>query len=333
MFFAVFVFLIAGSSGVLQAQEKEESEGGVTVKGKVVQASGKDFVLDLKDLEAKLNQQVQLPAFEIPKNWGDLTPEERKSWFEKYEASEEGKAIIEKRKKLIEEAAKFELKFDKEGRFAIYDVPPGTYGLRGRTEKQIENATYVLEVFAQVQVSEDIDELLLDPIQVLATRILKPGEPTPQFSIDTFDGKLKLENKLLVDRLVLMNFWSLESPPSLQFAKSLQEAYEKLKGKYEIQLVSVCIGSKPTSALEYVKENGVKGWHGYVKNWDDPMLEKFGVRGIPAMFLIAKDGTIKTTNNDFRQLFRAEGAQLEKVIQDSIDGKNVPTQLESEASQ
>ncbi|MEM9410929.1 MAG: thioredoxin family protein [Planctomycetota bacterium] len=320
------IALIPSPNGVAATLQDDDQESvGVTVKGKVVQANGQQFKIDLSELNAGMNQLVQLPQPPYPKDWAEWTIEKRQVWLKDFETSDEGKTLVAARKKRIDDSAKFELKFDSEGNYSIYDVPVGTYSLRGRTEKKLDGATYVLEVFAQVVVADEVDEVLLDPIPVLATRILQAGDALPQFSVNTFDDKAKLETKLLTNKIVLLNFWSMESQPSLEFAESIQTAYSKLKGQHKIQLVSICIQPDPKKALRYVKENGVKGWHGYVKNWDSEVLEQFGVRGIPALFLIGDDGKIKTTNQGFRQKFRVEGAKLEEVIDAAIQGGAEPT--------
>ena len=314
-------------------QDDDKQVDGATVKGRIVQNDRKEFQIELGDLNAKLNQQVQLPQPPLPKNWQEMKVEQRKEWIEKFEASDEGKALIEKRKSMIDAAARFDLKIEKNGNFVVYDVPAGTYGMRGRLENNTDGKSYVYEVFGQIQIAEEVEEVLLDPVMVSVTRILKTQEDLPEFQVPTFDGKAIIQNKLLKDKFVLFSFWALESPPSLEFSKNVQTLYKTIKGQHEIQLVSICVGSDSVKALDYVKKNNILGWHGYAKSWQHKMIDNFGIRMIPSLILASKEGKILMTHYDFNQAFRSQDADLQTIITNAITGKNIPTPIDKTSTE
>ena len=265
-----FCVPVLGQSNKKRTNNKIDS---ATLKGRIVQNDRKEFEIDIEALNPQLNQQIPLPEPPIPKNWTEMSIDQKKSWVEKFEASDKGKAFLQNRKKVAESAARFELKVDDDGNFVVYDVPHGVYGMRGRLEKEMDDKTFVFEVFGQIQIKDEVEEVLLDPVMVSVTRILKMDEPLPAFKVPTFDGKASIVNGLLKDKNILLNFWSLDSPPSIDFAKTIQETYNKIKAEHNLQLISVCIGGDARDALNHVQSNKFYGWHGHAKDWQHPIVD------------------------------------------------------------
>ncbi len=317
------VFLAIPSACLLVQDDSDKSV--VTVKGRLVQHDVQDFEVDLESLKTTLHQRVELPPPPFPANWPDMKVDERQQWIKEFEAGEDGKAFVEQRKKLLEAAPQFELQLDNDGSFVVYDVPRGSYGLRGRLENKVAEKNYVFEVFGQIEIGDDVDEVLLDPVRVTVTRLLQAGEKMPEFEIVTFDGKAKIDSKFLTGKHVLVSFWSMKSPPSLEFSKSIQKMFAAAQEPHDLQLLSVCIDSDRAEALEYVKTSQVKGWHGYAETWDHNMVSEFGVRSIPALFLIGPDGTIKMTNADFQTAFRTQELELEQIVINGIRNGKSPS--------
>jgi len=308
--------------------ERSDEVEASTVKGRLVQHDDKKFEISFSELKPRFDQRVELPSAPLPGNWAKMTLENQQKWVKDFEESDAGKALAAQRKKRLEEAAGFEIQMEDNGNFVIFDVPAGTYRLRGRIEKEVDSKNYVFEVFGQVVVTEKVEEVLLDPIAVTTTRLVKRTEGLPEFEVDTFDGKRKINDEMLVGRPVLINFWALESPPSIEFAKTIQKSYKTLKDSHKMHLVSICVGSDRNNALKHVQKNVVRGWHGYADGWEHAAVNEFGVRVIPALFLIDTNGKLLMTYNDFRFAFQAKDADLTKILTDAIEGKMIPTPLE-----
>jgi hypothetical protein len=153
----------------------------------------------------------------------------------------------------------------------------------------------------------------------------------PDFKVPTFDGKTSIVNKLAAGKYVLFSFWSLDSPPSLEFSKNVQQMYEKVKADHELQLISVCIGSEAEKGLEHVKKNSILGWHGHAKDWQHPILQDFGIRAIPSLCLADKNGKLLMSPYDFALATRQPESDLSKIVSDAITGKNKPTPKTAES--
>lgn len=323
------VFGQDGSKSKDAAEKKEKKEVvSATIKGKFVQSDDKKFKVDFSKLNPFLTEQIKLPEPPIPSTWEKMSMEERQQWVKDFESSDKGKAFLEDRKQRIENADRIPIQVEENGNFVLFDVPHGTYGLRGLLEQKIENKTFLLEVFGKIDVAETVEEVLLDPMQVAVTRLLQTGDSLPDFKVPTFDEKTTIHNGLfdreeIKGKHVLINFWSMKSPPSQEFGKQIQTACKEVGAKHGIHLLSVCVDSDPKKALEYVKTMRIRGWHGFTESWDHEIIGEFGVRVIPSLYLANPDQKILLTNFDFqraRQLGDSD-LTLTKIVLDAINGK------------
>ena len=189
----------------------------------------------------------------------------------------------------------------------------------------MKNRNFAFEVFGEVAVLDGVDELVLDPIIVLVTPLLVVGETAPPFNLKTHDNSATLIPKQFRGNYVFLNFWSTESPPSVEFQKEVQAMYAQLKPKHPLELLSVNIDSKRKVAIEHIRKSKLRGRHGFTDGWDHRTLEAFGVRAIPSHWLIDPEGKIKMTHTDIHRAVMAGKSDLATIVSDRIEGKDVPT--------
>ena len=323
---ALALVIVFGASGDLlgQRRAKKKKNDAATVRGLIVQNIDPDLRLPYNDLNIRMVEQVRLPLPETPSGYDDWELEKQKKWVEAYEASEEGKKLIAERQRINDGAQSFDVKVEKNGKFVVYDVPPGRYGMHGRADKKIENKKYAFEVFGQIDVEKEVDELELGKIMISATRQISRGEDVPAIKLETFDGKAVLKNRHLRNKYVLVHFWAKASPPSVEFLPVIKTMYGKLGKRTDFELLSVNMDEDRKVGLEYVKKNRFKGWHGFAGDWEHKTVTEFGVRAIPSLFLIGPDSKILMTNNEFLQAFRSGKDDLAQIIEDRIAGRDTP---------
>ena len=207
-----------GGSEQIRGKRPSRNQKLVTVKGEIDQSLiPEKFQISVKEIKTTLNQQIDLPAAPFPQDWKRYSPEQKVKWVKAFEASPQGKRFLASNKKRIDDAPAFNLRFNDKGQFIIYDVPPGVYGLQGRVDKEIKGTNYAFEVFGQISVDSQFDEVALDPIPVLVTPMLESGKPAPKISVSTHNGKKKLSLDNLQTtkgepspKYVFVNFWSTE---------------------------------------------------------------------------------------------------------------------------
>ncbi len=299
-------------------------EGG-TVKGKIVQSDRSGFDISFADLELRLIQQFELHKPPLPANWDKMDIKQREAWMSGFRESDQGKKLIANNQKIRDGASVFDVKVENDGRFAVYDVPHGRYGLRGRVDKELNNRKFAFEIFGQIEILKDVDELVLDPIMIMVTPLLEVGQTAPEFKVKTHDNSGHLVTDQFRGKYLFLNFWSTESPPSVEFQVEVQKMLEALESKQPLEVLSVSIDTKRDTAITHIRRHKLRGRHGFTDGWHHRMLEDFGVRAIPSHWLIGPDGKIIMTHMDFRRAFLSGQPDLATIIGDRIQGKDQPT--------
>ena len=113
---------------------------------------------------------------------------------------------------------------------------------------------------------------------------------------------------LNADGPVLVDFWATWCGPCREEIPNVVAVYEKYHAQ-GFEIVGISFEQAPDTAnpakrqksaeqmLAFTKENRMP-WPQYYEGtyWDNPYGKKFGIRGIPAMFLVDKNGLVVSTN-------------------------------------
>ena len=139
----VLAVILSAGTDVLGQRNKKENDLA-TIKGRLVQNEDPNLRLPYNDLNIRLLEQVRLPIPKTPSGFNTWSDEKRKKWVEDFEASPEGKKLMEDRKRLHDAANSFDIKVEKNGKFIVYDVPPGRYGIRAVSYTHLTLPTILL---------------------------------------------------------------------------------------------------------------------------------------------------------------------------------------------
>ena len=330
----LIAFLIsAGMGDLISAQEKKRSKLAV-MRGKIAYDrervkswDGEKLVIPFEEIDAKLRARVSLPLPPYPKGYEKWNRNQLIQWEQEFIKTPAGETFLENRKKLIEQAPVFDIKFEKDGAFVIYDVPAGTYGIQGRTDRKIGDTNYGFEVFGQVSVLKEMEEIVLDPIRVEVTPLLQSGQVAPPVNVKTHNNQssLSLEMDHFKGQLTFLNFWTAASPSSAAEQKMVQDMFMALKDKYDLRLLSINIDSDRDKVVKYIVDNQLRqGRHGFSSGIDQSTIFHYGVRSFPSFWLIGKDGKIKMSQFEIATLMRVKPS-LEAIVADNIEGKDVPS--------
>lgn len=142
---------------------------------------------------------------------------------------------------------------------------------------------------------------------------LKPGAPFPPFDEKDMNGK-PFSLAAFKGKVVLVDFWATWCPPCVAEMPNVVAAYKKYHDKgFEIAGISL---DESRSALDaFLKKNDMT-WPQYFdgKGWDNVLAGKYGIRSIPATFLLDRDG--KIIDRDLR------GEDLEKAVAKAVGAGN-----------
>lgn len=121
---------------------------------------------------------------------------------------------------------------------------------------------------------------------------LVPGAEFPDFSAkDAISGK-PFSLKDLRGKVVLVDFWATWCRPCLAELPNVRTAYKKY-GKDGLEVVSISLDQTTSAGLRYIQNNDMP-WRHVVEGggWSTRLSGKYGIRSIPAMFLLDREGKI-----------------------------------------
>ncbi len=163
-----------------------------------------------------------------------------------------------------------------------------------RMEKEIPNSSYTKDfrgLFTQYQQQAKMQN---QPKPAAAD--ISIGKPAPDIEMQNPDGKtIKLSS--LKGKVVLLDFWASWCGPCRMEMPNVVAAYNKYKSKgFTVYSVSLDKDAeswkKAIAGLGMVWENHVSD----LKWWQSPVVPLYGIQGIPAAFLLDRNGIIVASN-------------------------------------
>lgn len=132
-------------------------------------------------------------------------------------------------------------------------------------------------------------------LRIAAERLTAIGKPAPDFSQnDVNDKPFSLAS--LKGKVVLLDFWASWCSPCRAENPNMLKQYKIYKDK-GFEILSVSLDSKKADWLKAIEEDGLPWLHvSDLKGWNNAAGRLYGVRGVPACYLIDKDGKIIADN-------------------------------------
>jgi len=125
--------------------------------------------------------------------------------------------------------------------------------------------------------------------EVATMERLAPGQPAPDFDIVTEDGMHKKLSDLK-GKVVYLTFWAAWDKRSVSEMVNFQPRKELMK-KQAVEFVYISIDKYPEDAKKWVSKYKISGTFVYAPGeWHAKEIQQYGVQGLPAYFLIDKEG-------------------------------------------
>ena len=141
------------------------------------------------------------------------------------------------------------------------------------------------------------------------------GSMAPEFTAPTPEGA-QLALKDALGEVTLVDFWASWCKPCRVENPNIVETYNKYHDKgFNIVQVSLDRPGQKDKWLEAIQEDDLGQWH-HVSNlmfWQDPIAAEYGVRAIPAAFLLDAEGRIVAKN--------LRGDELGKMVGELVEGQ------------
>jgi thiol-disulfide isomerase/thioredoxin len=122
------------------------------------------------------------------------------------------------------------------------------------------------------------------------------------------DGK-EVDLAKMRGKVVLIDFWATWCGPCVAELPNVLKVYEKLHDK-GFEIVGISLDQDQAKLESFVKEKGMK-WSQYFdgKGWQNDISSRFGIKSIPAMWLVDKKGML--VSNDAR-------GNLEELVEKAL---------------
>jgi thiol-disulfide isomerase/thioredoxin len=189
----------------------------------------------------------------------------------------------------------------------IIDLVSGlaeAYGAAGSEDKALalfETAKKDLADHEQgVQIAKFIDSL--------AKKLDQPGVgDVIEIKFTSLQGE-EVDLATMKDKVVLIDFWATWCGPCIGELPNVKKTYDAWHDKgFEILAISLDKEGDKEKLEKFIKDKEMPWAQMFDgKGWGTSYVEKYGINGIPATFLVGKDGKIVATN--------LRGPALEKTV-------------------
>ncbi len=195
------------------------------------------------------------------------------------------------------------LNFSTDGAFRIEDIPGGKYSIKvelrqGTGDSPSRYSSPVIAMLSrEIEVPDSpggrSDEPYdLGTLTVEARAVMEVGKKAPDFAVTTLDGRT-VKRADFSGKYLLLDFWAVWCGPCVAETPYLKEAWETFKDDSRFAMMGLSLDPEISAPRDYAAKHQL-GWiQGFLGEWSTNSLpERYGVQGIPSIFLIGPDGKI-----------------------------------------
>jgi len=197
------------------------------------------------------------------------------------------------------------------------------------SDHQLEALVSAVEIWGQRDRQEALDwtnklpngkqkDSLLKQLTPVRRRVVreekvKVGQEAPLFEVKTVDGKeVKLAD--FKGKYVLLDFWATWCGPCRGETPNLKAVFEKYGKREDFAMIGLSLDKEVEKPMTYAKQNGCEWVDGFLGDWGkDEVTKKYGVSGIPSIWLIGPDGKVVAS--------RLRGDGIMQAVSAALDNK------------
>jgi thiol-disulfide isomerase/thioredoxin len=139
------------------------------------------------------------------------------------------------------------------------------------------------------------------------------GHTFPTLEFTSLSGEhVNLAN--LKGKVVLIDFWASWCGPCRRAMPDLIETYKQYHDK-GFEIIGINLDKDKTQLEKYMQELGIT-WQQYFDGlvWSNKIAKRFGIRGIPHIVLVDKNGAVCFNTNYDQQKPPLQGIELRNVV-------------------
>ena len=135
---------------------------------------------------------------------------------------------------------------------------------------------------------------------------METGTAAPGFTLKSLSGDNVTLSSFKGKNVVLLDFWATWCPPCREAMPHLQKLHEEY-GKKGLTIMSINLQEKESTVKKFIKSNGFT--FNILLDQTGEVANAYGVRGIPTMVLIDKNGKISMKKVGYSESGESELAQ------------------------
>jgi len=139
------------------------------------------------------------------------------------------------------------------------------------------------------------------------------GHAFPTLEFASLSGEqVNLAN--LKGKVVLIDFWATWCGPCLRAMPDLVETYREYHDQ-GFEIIGISLDKDQSQLEQYMQDMGIT-WQQHYDGlgWGNKMAKRFGVRGIPHIVLIDRNGAVHFNTNYDRKKFPLHGDELRHAV-------------------
>ena len=138
------------------------------------------------------------------------------------------------------------------------------------------------------------------------------GKAAPEFSAKDLDGN-PISLKDYRGKIVLLDFWAVWCGPCVGEMPNVKKVYEEYHDR-DFDIIGISLDTSEEKLRSFIRDREIP-WRQIFsgKGWDSPVSRMYGIRAIPAPWLIDRDGRVIST--------RARGSRLEQLVAEAVGEK------------
>ena len=203
-----------------------------------------------------------------------------------------------------------------------YFLLPTLLGMANRDEEVLEvfekleerypDNYYVLDKLARIHEELGNSELAEEYRKKANPMAELVGKVVPDFSATDLDGK-PISLQQYRGKVILLDFWGIWCGFCLAEMPNVKRMYDTYKDQ-GFDIIGVNLDTDETRLRNYLKANDIQ-WRQIFsgQKWKSPLVQQYHIRSIPAPCLIAKDGTLISSE--------ARGLKLEQLVVEALKDK------------